>query len=88
MTGVDHGLNDEVARRISGHVRLGSVETEVVERRIFDEVLALLVGNGLLGGELPFPNRRHWVADTVADVDGSASSLGKKPPAGDPWVRR
>ena len=73
VAGVDHlGLNDEaLAGGIGGHVQLGDVETEVVEAAdaLTDEVLALLVGNGLLGGDF-VPQQVVLGADAVADVDG------------------
>ena len=73
VTGVDHlGLNDEaLAGRIGGHVQLGDVETEVVESAdaLVDEVLALVVGDRLLGGHL-VPQQVVLGADAVADVDG------------------
>ena len=51
-------------------MQLGDVETEVVEatNALTDEVLALLVGNGLLGGDF-VPQQVVLGADAVADVD-------------------
>ena len=48
-----------------------TLETEVVEAAdaLTDEVLALLVGNGLLGGDF-VPQQVVLGADAVADVDG------------------
>ena len=69
---VDHlRLNDEVLTGVvRGHAQLGNVETEVVEAAdtLADEVLALVVGNGFLGGDF-VPQQVVLGADAVADVD-------------------
>ena len=51
-------------------MQLGDVETEVVEAAdaLTDQVLALVVGNGLFGGDFG-PQQVVLGADAVADVD-------------------